>query len=213
MGGLRGVNALAPVLKELLNLITPVASGVLRPMEAPLDAHGRANAHYTSIAFAPNSPPEEIGRVDLTSNVAKIIDFFSDGMPVGWRETDTLLIYRVDNVRATKSVHTLTAYDRDDGPDTLTDQTTEAFVSGYIVIAVNESDAEVTLEIGDGDPTAHQAVASQHISEFSGAFYPDPGPEPDFQLLTDEDRFVSPDLWTFTTSASPMVDGWGTWRT
>jgi hypothetical protein len=189
-----------------------IKSGALQPMEAPVDAQGRANAHYTSVAFAPGTPPPEIGYVDTTSNAAKVIDFFSDASPIGWHETDKLLVFRIENVRTVKSVHTLTAYDRDDGPETLTDQTTEAIVSGYMVILQRDTEAEATVDIGYGDPTASHTIASQSTSAYSGAFYPDPGTVPDFQPITKEDRFVSPDLWTFTTSASPMADGWGTWQ-
>jgi hypothetical protein len=192
-------------------VLKAIESGALLPMQPPMDADGRAGAHYESIAFAPSSPPVEIGRVDLTSSIAKVIDFFSDGMPVGWRETSTLIVYRVENVRVTKSVHVLTAYDRDDGPETLIEQTTEARASGYFVKAVQESIGEVTRPIGPIDPTAHQTVASQEISEYSAAFFPDPGTAPVFEALTGEARVLRPDLWTLTQSASPMVDGWGTW--
>lgn len=204
-----------PPPRRVLNgdeVMKAINSGALRPLAPPLDAEGRANAHYESIAFAPITPPREIGRVDLTSNAAKIIDFFSDGLPIGWHESSTLIIFRVDDVRVTKSVHALTAYDPDDGPETLTDQTTEAITSGYIAVAVNQSLAEVTLAIGYGDPTAAYAIASQTTSGFSGAFFPDRGSEPEFEPIPDEVRVESPDQWTFTKSASPMVDGWGTWQ-
>jgi hypothetical protein len=194
-------------------VLKAIDSGALQPMAAPLDAQGRANAHYSSIAFAPGTPPQEIGYVDMTSNAAKVLDFFSDGLPVGWRQTDKLFVYRIDDVRAVQSFHTLTAYDRDDGPETMTELTQEAMVSGYMVIAKREEELEVTKRVGDGDPTAHFSIASQSGSSYSGAFYPDPGTEPDFQPVSHDDRYVSPDLWTFTTSASPMVDDWGTWRT
>jgi hypothetical protein len=204
-----------PPAPHLLNgdeVLKAIESGALQPMDAPIDAHGRANANYTSIAFAPGTPPPEIGYIDMTSNAAKVLDFFSDGLPVGWRETDELFIYRIDDVRVIKGFHTLTAYDRDEGPDTMTELTQEAIGSGYMAIAQRDTVGEVTRDIGYGDPTAHHAIASQSTSAYSGAFYPDPGTELDFQPITHEDRFVSPALWTFTTSASPMVDGWGTWQ-
>ena len=201
----------APHLPNGDEVLAAIASGALQPMEAPLDANGRAGGHYTSLAFAPSTPPVEIGHVDLTSNAAKIADFLSDAMPVGWHEVESLDIYRLDNVRVTKSFHTLGAYDSKNGPDTLVNLTQEATMSGYMVIIKTSGLGEVTLPIGVGDGTQSRAIISESSSSDSGIFYPIN--EPDFEPVDDEPRFVNPDLWTFTKSASPMVDGWGTWQT
>ena len=53
-------------------------------------------------------------------------------------------------------------------------------------------------------------LASQSSSSYSGMFFPDEAP--DLQPIPPGPRVESPDVWTFTTSASPMVDDWGTWR-
>jgi hypothetical protein len=106
-------------------------------------------------------------------------------------------------------VHVLTAYDRDDGPETLLDRTTEATVSGYLIIASRSTKAEVSVQIGTGDDTQSQTVLSESSSSYEGTFYPDA--LPDFQPVAQEARYVNPDRWTFTKSASPMVQGWGTW--
>ena len=103
----------------------------------------------------------------------------------------------------------LTAYDRDEGPETLRDLTTEATVSGYMLIASRSTKGEVSVRIGTGDDTQSHPVVSQSNSSFEGTFYPDA--LPDFQPLSQEARYVSPDNWTFTKSASPMRDEWGTW--
>lgn len=191
-------------------VLSDIRSGDLVPMTAPMDANGRAGAHYTSLAFAP-SHMHPVGQQDLTSNVLKFIDFMSDGLPVGWREHRTLEVVYLANVRVVSSVHVLTAYDRDSGPETLTDRTTEAIVSGYMVVEADSSTAEASLTIGPGDqdPTQSYAFVSESSSAYSGAFYPEY--PPDFQPITREPRYVNPAMWTFTTSASPMVDGWGTW--
>jgi hypothetical protein len=190
-------------------VLADIESGALAPMEAPVDAHGRAGAHYTSLAFAPGEL-REVGRVDLTPDLAKVLDFFSDGAPIGWREHQTLTIYYLTNARVVSSVHTLTAYDRDDGPETLRDLTTEATVSGYVVLREDSTEGEVSMEIGPGDDTQSQVVASQLTSSLSGAFYPNEKPK--FKKPSREPRIVNPERWTFTSSSAPMVDGWGTWR-
>jgi hypothetical protein len=190
-----------------------VRSGTLLPMTAPLDAHGRAGARYESLSFAPTAKPVLLDTADTTSNLLKVLDFFSDGLPVGWRETTTLSIYYLAEARLTSSVHVLTAYDRDDGPETIVDMTTQATVSGYMIIASDRSVAEVTMKIGaeeDEDSTKAVVVAKQESESYVGAFFPDD--VPDLQPVPPGPRFESPDMWTFTTSASPMVDEWGTWK-
>jgi hypothetical protein len=187
-----------------------IASGTLHPMPAPVDANGRAGAHYTSLAIAGGSP-REIGHADLTSGMEKFADFMSDGLPIAWRETEGLTIIYLNDALVTRSVHVLSAYDRDSGPETLTDQTTEATVSGYLVLTEESSLAQVSVQIGPGeqDPTQSFPIISESSSGYSGVFYPDDPPE--LQPVSREPRFVNPPSWTFTTSASPMVDGWGTW--
>lgn len=198
----------APVVRGFDDVLADVRSGVFVPMAAPLDAEGRAGAHYTSLSFSA-ARPVELGTKEMTPNLLKVADFFSDGLPIGWREKQTLTIYRLTNARITSSVHVLTAYDRDEGPETLRDLTTEATVSGYMLIASRSTKGEVSVRIGTGDDTQSHPVASQSISSFEGMFYPDA--LPDFQPISQEARYVSPDRWTFTKSASPMRDEWGTW--
>ena len=153
-----------------------------------------------------------MGYTDLTSGAAKFADFMSDGLPVGWRESEELRIIYLKDARATSSVHVLGAYDRDSGPETLTEETTEATVSGYLVIRQESGVAQVTVQIGPGpqDPTESFPIFSESSSGYSGVFYPDN--PPNFQPANREPRFEHPAVWTFTTSASPMVDGWGTWK-
>jgi hypothetical protein len=200
-----------PGVRTFDQVLADIRSGELVPMVAPIDANGRSGAQYTSLTFAPGHQ-RQIGQQDLTSNVLKVIDFFSDGLPIGWREHRTLTITYLPNVRVTNSVHVLTAYDRDEGPETLVDQTTEAVVSGYMVVADDSSTAEVSVGIGPGtqDPTQSFVVASEAGSSYSGMFYPDH--PPDFRPITHEARFVDQDRWTFTTSSAPMMEGWGTWK-
>ncbi len=188
-----------------------IRSGALRPMAAPLDAHGRAGARYTSLAFAPGAQ-REVGHADLTSGALKFIDFMSDGLPVGWSEHRTLTIYYLTDVRVTQSVRVLNAYRRDQGPETLPGLTTEAVISGYMVIASTTTTGDVTMVIGPGeqDPTANFALASQSIESYSGAFYPDASP--DFQPITDEPRFVNQTKWTFSKAPAPPGEGEGTWE-
>ena len=200
-----------PGLRTFDQVVADIRSGELVPMIAPIDAHGRAGAQYTSLTFAPGHQ-RRIGQRDLTSNLLKVIDFFSDGLPIGWREHRTLTITYLPNVRVTNSVHVLTAYDRDEGPETLVERTTEAVVSGYMVVADDSSTAEVSVGIGPGtqDPTQSFLIVSEGGSSYSGMFYPDH--PPDFRPVTHEDRFVDQDRWTFTTSSAPMMEGWGTWK-
>ena len=191
-------------------VLADVGSGSLRPMAAPLDAHGRAGARYESLSFAPTVQPVLVGTSNLTSDVLKVVDFFSDGLPVTWRETETLSIYYLADARVTSAVHVLTAYDRDEGPVTLLDMTKQATTSGYMIVRSDDSVAEVTLTIGDeADPTKNVAVAEQASAGYVGMFFPDE--IPDLRPISAEPRAESPDRWTFTTSASPMVDEWGTW--
>lgn len=201
----------APGSRSFGEVLEGILSGTVAPMPAPVDANGRAGAHYTSIAISGGSP-REVGHTDLTSGVDKFADFVSDGLPIAWRETKELRIIYLDDALVTSSVHVLGAYDRDAGPETLTDQTTEATVSGYLVVTQESSVAQVNVQIGPGiqDPTESFPIISESSSGYSGVFYPDSPAE--FQPTTDEPRFVSPPTWTFTTSASPMVDGWGTWK-
>ena len=122
-------------------------------------------------------------------------------------------IYYLADARVTSSVHRLTAYVGDDGPETLLDLTTQATVSGYLIIRSDESVAEVTMKIGldeDEDATKNVILAKQKSEAYSGKFFPDE--VPDLQPITPGPRLESPDMWTFTTSASPMVDEWGTWH-
>lgn len=201
----------APQTRSFDEVLSDIRSGSLQPMAAPLDANGRAGARYTSLAFAPGTK-REIGHVDLTPDALKLIDFLSDGVPVGWRETHTMTIYYLTDARVTQSVRVLNAYPRDQGPETLTNLTTEAVVSGYMVIFSESTTAEVTMGIGPGeqDPTASFALASQSTESYSGAFYPDD--PPDFQPITHEPRFVNQTKWTFSKAAAPPADGEGTWQ-
>jgi len=194
-------------------VLSDIGSGAMVPMTAPVDANGRAGHRYDSLAFAPVVEPVLIGAEDLTPDLLKVIDFFSDAMPIGWHETKTLSIYYLADARVTSSVHRLTAYDRDDGPETLLALTTQATVSGYLIIRSDESVAEVTKKIGldeDEDATKNVVLAEQASSSYAGMFFSDE--VPDLQPITPGPRFESPDMWTFTTSASPMVDEWGTWH-
>ena len=201
-----------PGARSFGQVVAAIESGALVAMAAPLDAQGRAGAHYTSIAFAPGFQ-RDVGHADLTSTFAKFADFMSDGLPVGWREQEGMRIIYFRDARVISSVHVLSAYDRDSGPETLLDRTTEATVSGYLVVRLESSIAEVSVQIGPGiqDPTQSFPIISQASSAYSGVFYPDTPPA--FQPITHEPRFVNPPTWTFTKSASPMVDGWGTWQT
>jgi hypothetical protein len=122
-------------------------------------------------------------------------------------------VYYLADVRVTSAVHRLTAYDRDQGPETLLDLTTQATVSGYLIVRSDESVAEVTMKIGleeDEDATKNVALARQTSEAYSGMFFPDE--IPNLQPVAAGPRVESPDVWTFTTSASPMVDEWGTWQ-
>lgn len=202
----------APHTASFDEVLSEIRSGSLQPMAAPLDAKGRAGARYTSLAFAPGTQ-REIGHVDLTSDALKFIDFISDGLPVGWRENNTLTLYYLTDVRVTEVVRVLNAYPRDQGPETLPQLTTEAVTSGYMLINSRSSTGEVTLGIGPGeqDPTASVALASQSTESYSGAFYPDTPPE--FQPVTDAPRFVNQTRWTLSKAPASPVDGEGTWNT
>jgi hypothetical protein len=202
----------APHLLTFDEVLANAHSGVLIPMAAPLDANGRAGAHYTSLAFAPERSVL-LGEQDTTPSVVKLIDYASDALPVGWHEHATTRIYRLENVRVTSSVHVLTAYDPDEGPETLLESTTEATSSGYMVIRSDDSVGQVEMTIGPGeqDPTQSFPIASQELSAYTAVFYPDASPK--FEKRTNEPRYESPNAWTVTTSASPMVEGWGTWQT
>jgi hypothetical protein len=199
-----------PGTRSFDEVLADARSGELVPMADPLDAQGRAGAQYTALSFAPASSPKVLGTEDLTSNTAKVLDFVSDGLPIGWREHQALTIYYLSNARVTSSVHVLSAYDRDDGPETVLDLTTEATVSGYMIVEEESSKGELNVRVGPGDDTQAHPITSQSTSTFTGMFYPD---EPvEFQPMTHEDRFENPDRWTFTKSSAPMVDGWGTWE-
>jgi hypothetical protein len=198
----------APVLRTFDEVLADVRSGVLVPMAAPLDAEGRAGGHYTALAFA-DPHALVLDTKDVTPDILKVMDFFSDGLPIGWREQHTLTIYHLANARVTSSTHVLTTVDRDDGPEALLDLTTEATVSGYLIIASRSTEAEVSVQIGTGDDTQSQDILSESSSSYEGMFYPDA--LPDFQPIGKEARYVSPERWTFTKSAAPMTEGWGTW--
>ncbi|MEO7372253.1 MAG: hypothetical protein ABI949_03450 [Ilumatobacteraceae bacterium] len=190
-------------------VLTAIAGHALVPMEAPLDAHGHAGEHYTSISFtAPNSAL--IGEGNVTSNVKRFFDFIADGFPLGLRQHDTISIYRVTDARATTVLHVLTAYDRDEGPEIVPGRTAAATVSGYMVISSNQTSIEVShgMEQEGGDPTVGAVLATE-TSLYSGTFYPDE--EPEFEPVPDGQVGEGDDQWTFTTSAAPMADGWGTW--
>jgi len=199
-----------PGCRTFDEVLHQMRAGALTPMASPIDANGRALAHYTSLTFEPGAP-FVLGQIDLRSNFDKLVDFFSDGLPIGMRKHHTLTVYYLTNARVISNVHTLTAYDRDEGPETDWNRATEATVSGYMVVEDDSSLAEVVLPIGPegSDPTAGQRLFSQESSGYSGIFYPDESPV--FEPSSPEPRFVNPDTWTFTTSAAPMADGWGTW--
>ena len=221
-GGMETIEDFWPVLgspephhnRTFDEVVADVESKTMRPMTAPLDANGRAGARYESLSFAPTAKPVLVGNKDLTSNFLKTLDFLSDGLPLGWRETQTLSIYYLADARVTSAVHVLTAYDRDDGPETMLDMTTQATVSGYLIIRSDESVGELSTKIGPGkddrDATKAVPLASQASSSYSGMFFPDQMPV--LQPIPAGPRVESPEMWTFTTSASPMVDEWGTWK-
>jgi hypothetical protein len=220
-GGMETIDDLSPMPgppaphhgRTFDEVVSAVRSGAMLPMTAPIDAHGRAGARYESLSFAPTAKPVLVGVDDRTSNFLKVVDFFSDGVPVGWHENQTVSVYYLADARVTSSVHVLTAYDPDQGPETLLDLTTQATVSGYLIIRSDESVAEVTMKIGadeDDDATKAVVLARQTSEAYSGMFFPDE--IPDLQPVARGPRVESPDVWTFTTSASPMVDGWGTWQ-
>ena len=148
------------MLRSFEEVLTDIRSGVLVPMAGPMDANGRAGAHYTALTFAA-AKQVVIETKETTSNVLKVIEFFADGLPVGWREEHTLTVVYLTNARITSSVHVLTAYDRDEGPETLLDHTTEATVSGYMVIASESTTGELSAPIGYGDDTQSAVIASQ----------------------------------------------------
>ena len=194
-------------------VISAVGSGAMVPMTAPIDAHGRTGARYDSLSFAPTVEPVLVGTKNVTSNLLKVVDFFSDGLPVGWRESQTVSVYYLADARVTSSVHRLDAYLPADGPQTLFDHTTQATVSGYLIIRSDESVGEVVKSIGpdeDDDDTKNFVLVSQSSEAYSGMFFPDE--DPDLQPIPAGPRVESPDVWTFTTSASPMVEEWGTWH-
>ena len=197
--------------RTMEEVFAAIESGELQPMNAPMDANGRANAPYESLTFAPSSAPTEIGRMDVTSLPAKFVAFWSIGLPVGWEHTETLTVTRMENVRVTKSVHRLTAFDRDEGPPTIDGLTTTSTVSGFMITMQVVEKGEVTHEMQEGgDPTAHIGFAQQESTSFSVAFYPDE--EPVFAAVPAGARYENPDVLTVTTSASPMKDDWGTWH-
>lgn len=204
-------DSLTPHIRTFDEVMSDIESGAMVPMRAPLDSHGRAGSRYDSLAFAPRAKPVLVGTLDTTSGLAKVIDFLSDGLPIGWREAQTLSIYFLADARVTSSVHRLTAFDRDDGPEALVDLTTQATVSGYLVVRSTESVAEATMGTGDdGDPTKHVTIAQQATATYSGMFFPND--VPNLQPIPQGPRVESPDMWTFTTSAAPMTDDWGTWK-
>ncbi len=45
---------------------------------------------------------------------------------MGFIQDETLIVVRLEKVRTTKSLHRLTAFDRDDGPETIDSLTIEA---------------------------------------------------------------------------------------
>ena len=93
--------------------------------------------------------------------------------------TRSSTVYYLTDARITSAVHVLTAYDRDDGPETLLDLTTQATVSGYMVIRTDDSvgDIDVGIGPGDQDPTQSVTIASQSSSTYSGMFFPDTAPD------------------------------------
>jgi hypothetical protein len=198
----------APPARSIDDVLGDVASGRLRSLTGPVDAHGRAGARYTSLAFAP-AEVHQIGQRELTSNAAKVLDFFADASPVGWREHTTIAMYFLDHVRVTSTVHTLTAYDADAGPQTVPGLTTEATMTGYLIVESRETVGEISVKIGPGDDTQTGVVASQPTATYAGIFVAET--EPDFQPIPTGPRYVDADRWTFTTSSSPMADEWGTW--
>jgi hypothetical protein len=199
-----------PGCRTFDDVLHQIRDGTLTPMASPIDANGRALAHYTSLSFQ-TATPFVLGQIDLRSNLDKLVDFFSDGLPIGMHQHKTLTVYYLSNARVVANVHTLTAYDRDEGPETDPNRETQATVSGYMVVEDESTVAEVTLPIGPegSDPTAGQRIFSQESSGYSGVFYPDEAPV--FEPSNHEPRFGNPTAWTFTTSAAPMAQGWGTW--
>ena len=194
-------------------VLSDIGSGAMLPMTAPVDANGRAGHRYDSLAFAPTVKPVLLDARDMTPDLLKVIDFFSDGSAHRMARDETLSIYYLADARVTSSVHRLTAYDRDDGPETLLDLTTQATVSGYLIIRSDESVAEVTMKIGldgDEDATKNVVLAEQASRLYSACSFPTRCRI--FNRFLRDRAFESPDMWTFTTSASPMVDEWGTWQ-
>ncbi|MEA3184671.1 MAG: hypothetical protein QOJ74_1148 [Ilumatobacteraceae bacterium] len=198
-----------PGSRSFGQVIEGMRSGGLHSMTPPLDANGRAGTHYSSISIAP-AAVREVGHADLTSDMAKVADFFSDGLPIAWREHTELTILYLTDARLVNGVYNLEAYDRDTGPEPLPGHSTEATSSGYLVLHHKTGTLQVSVRIGPGeqDPTQSFPIISESSSEYSGEFFPDSPPQ--FHPIT-HPSVGSPPAWTFTTSASPMADGWGTY--
>ena len=205
---------LYPLPRRLLSfdeVLGAATSKALVPLPAPLDANGRANEIYTSIAIAPNHP-KLIGTTDITPGVMKLLDFLSDGLPLAFRDHRELEIWHFSDARVVSSVHRLTDYPAADRyPETLIDETEEAVVSGYLILDVKSSSLQANIPIGPkgGDPTLSFPIDLGSSTEYSGMFFPDSTPS--FAPISREPRFVAEPKWTFTKSAGPMVEGWGTW--
>jgi hypothetical protein len=201
----------APGHRTMKEVLADIESGKMQPMAAPRDANGRANAPYETLTFAPSTTPTEVGRMDMTSMPAKFVAFWSVGLRVGFDHEETMIVTRLENVRITKGVHRLIAFDRDDGPEAIKGLTSAATVSGYMVITRITEDAEVSHDMQEGgDSTAHFPIFQQHASAFSVTFYPDETPE--FEGVPEGPRYENPDMLTVTASASPMMEHWGTWH-
>jgi hypothetical protein len=199
----------APTVRTFDEVLEDIQSKAMMPMDAPLDAHGKAGSHYGSLSFAPQAMTV-VGTANLDSNVNKAMAFLADGMSAGLRQHKDVTIYE-GVVRVTAAAHVLEAYDKDEGPSVV-GQATEATVSGYMVIISNSTNIEISAGIGPDsqDPTQSAAVLSESSSGYTAVFYPTE--VPDFEPVPAGPRRKAADTWTVTSSASPMVDGWGTWR-
>ena len=70
---LSGLGPPSPACRTFDEVLHQMRSGTLTAMSAPIDANGRALAHYTSLTFEPGTL-FVLGQIDLRSNLDKLVD-------------------------------------------------------------------------------------------------------------------------------------------
>ena len=189
-------------------VMSAIACGELTPLAMPKDPHRAGGDQLTKLDVAPVSM-SLISEQNVTSSFHRFIDFWSDGLPFGYRNHTEKYVYYVNSAVVTATVQVFDPRTGEQYPD----QVSQAMVSGYIVVRDHTVRTEANIgnhfDEDNDDPTISLSVPLEQEHDYRGAFYPDAPVE--FTPVADPAPDTDP-AWRFVQSDQPIVDKFfGNW--